>query len=94
MSSFGDENGVLKLSRPLPVCCDGRPIVRPRDILVDSSVDHWLYGENVACFHETWSLVVRVVRDIGSHVEFLPYPMAAVGPVDREPALTKWYPFY
>lgn len=91
---LGNEYGVLKLGRPLPVRSDGCPVVRPGDVFVHSCVYHGLNGEHVARLHEPGGFVVRVVRHIGGHMKLLPDPVPAVGLIHCQTALINCYPFY
>jgi len=68
-TSLSDQEGMFKLSRSLPVSCDGSPVIWPSDILMHPGVDHRLYREDVSRFHETCRFVVGVVRNIWGTVE-------------------------
>lgn len=69
---------MFELSRSLPVCSYSSPIIRPSDIFMDACIDHRLNGKYVAGFHDTYSLVTWVVRNVRSGVEQFSSTMAAV----------------
>ena len=48
---------------------DAGPVVWPGLVSPDSHVNHWLYSEAVAGLHHADSLVLGIVRDVGSAVE-------------------------
>lgn len=76
---------MLELSRPLPISSHCCPVIRPRNILLNSLVDHRLDGEDMPCFHEPSGLVVAVMRDVGGTMEEVADSMSAVSSVDRQP---------
>lgn len=54
---------------------------------MNSSVDHWLNGEDVACLHEASRFVTCIVRNIGGAMEQFSSSMSTVGPIDTETVL-------
>lgn len=57
-ASVGDEQRLLELRRPETVLGDGRPVVRPLQILPRSLADHRLDGEDVAGLHHADGVVL------------------------------------
>ena len=73
---------MLKLSSSLTVSSDGSPVIRPGDILVDSSVDHGFDGKDMPGFHKPSGFVVGIMGDIRCTVEQRTDSMTAVGSID------------
>ena len=73
---------MLKLSRPLPISSDSSPVIWPGDILMHSSIDHRLDGEDMPGFHKTSCFVIGIMRDIRCTMEQRTDSMATVCPID------------
>ena len=82
---FSDQQRVLELGRPLPICCHGRPLVIPSEVFPHASIDHRLYGEDVARLHEAYRHIFAVVRHLRSLMEHVANAVTSVAPNDRVP---------
>ena len=69
-----------ELSRPLPVGCCARPIVRPRNIAMLAQRDHRFDRERHARFALAHRLVLAVMRHVRGTMEQRVHPVPAVCP--------------
>ena len=72
------ESERTKLRRPLAILCDTSPIIRPRLIPPRAQRNHRLNCKAHALLRRAYSLVLRIMRHVGSRVEELVDAVAAV----------------
>lgn len=60
-----DQQGVLKLSRPLPVSCHRGPAIWPGFILPSTFTNHWFNCKYVAGFHHSNCFIFGIMGYIG-----------------------------
>jgi hypothetical protein len=78
VSFFGDQYGMLKLSRPSTVAGGGCPGVLPNHVFVCAFVNHRLDRENVSRPHKANGLVASVVRNLRCLMEETAHTMALI----------------